>query len=103
MVVCMCPAYVVAVAGVWLAQSTPGSRLTLPRVDVPSSRGSASIQTRISQVICAAKDYYILTTTVLPFVYTILSPFELSLVDSPRAVAGLHGYKLLFLNDIAKI
>lgn len=40
------------------------------------------------------------TMTVLPLVYTILSLFELILVDSPRVVAGLQGIKSSFLNDI---
>ena len=43
----------------------------------------------------------VLTITDRPLVYTILSLLELSLVGSPRVVAGAHGWRTPFLNDIA--
>ncbi len=47
-----------------------------------------------------ASNVWLLTMTVLPFVYAILSLNALSLVDSPRVVAGLQGYRLTPLYDI---
>ncbi len=41
-----------------------------------------------------------LTMTVRPLVYTILSLLELSFVAAPRAVAGFTGCKTPFLKDI---
>ena len=41
-----------------------------------------------------------LTNTVLPFVYTIVSLFALSLVHSPRTVVGLAGYRATLVKDI---
>ncbi len=41
-----------------------------------------------------------LTKTVLPFVYTILSLLALSLVYDPLIVAGLAEYNAAFVKDI---
>lgn len=60
----------------------------------PSSRGS---EEAISNPQEQTEVSITRTTTVLPFVYTILSLCALSLVASPRVVVGLHGYRLTFL------
>ena len=41
-----------------------------------------------------------LTTTVLPFVYTIFSLLALSLVYDPLTVVGLAEYNATFVKDI---
>jgi hypothetical protein len=42
----------------------------------------------------------VLTKTVLPFVYTILSLLALSLVYAPLTVVGLAEYNATFVKDI---
>jgi hypothetical protein len=42
----------------------------------------------------------VLTTTVLPFVYTIFPLLALSLVYAPLTVVGFAEYKATFVKDI---
>jgi hypothetical protein len=45
----------------------------------------------------------VLTTTVFPLVYRILSLLALSFVDTPRAVVGVAAYMEAFLKDIVAV